>query len=223
MTAKTKPAKPSLDPTISRELAVVKKSTTSLPAKIVDEATYTRIEVVQKTTHALIKTIEAWYDKTLKPLNTAISQIRAEKKTVLAEPLVWEEAAEKLLADYYARKEEAAARERAKLQAKLDAEAEAARKKELAALRKNGDKAGASALAAAPVIAAQAEVANEAKIDGRSFRDDVEVVVLDIDLVPIEYVKRELRLAEIKAAYKTGVRDIPGLTLKAVKTLVNRG
>jgi hypothetical protein len=216
-------AKTSLDPAIERELSIVKSATTTLPARIIDEATYTRIQVVQKTTHALIKTIESWYDKTLKPLNTAISAIRAEKKAVLLEPLAWEDAAERLLADYYAKKEEAAQKERAALQRRLDAEAEAARKKELLALKRNGDKEGAQALALAPVVAAQAEVQNEAKLNDRSFRDDIEITILDLDAVPVEYVSRDIRIAVIKAAWKNGVRDIPGLSIRPVKTLVNRG
>jgi hypothetical protein len=211
-----------LDPSLVRDLTSTRKKLTDLPALIKSDDEQAKIGAHQKAVHLLIKSIEAWYEKSIRPIADALKALRDEKKLVLAEPIEWEESAEDLLSAYYAKKEIEASHERERLQRQLDKEAEAARKLEVKALRADGDKEAARELSLAPVIAPIAEVANTAALDGRSFRTDLDVTVLDIDLVPLEYVTRTLRLAEVKAAYKSGVRDIPGLLVKEIKTLVNR-
>lgn len=210
-----------LDPAISAQIVKVRKEATSLPAKIVSEEQFKSVGATQFVVHALIKSIDAWYARHIDPINTALKALRAEKKKVLDEPEAWNDRAERLLSAYNYEQEAKAARERIALQAKLDKEAEAARKKEVAALKKT-DKAAAAELASAPVIAPLAEVANRAQLDGKTFKDELEVALVDIDLVPNEYLKRELRINEVKAAWKNGVRDIPGVSVKEIKTLVNR-
>jgi hypothetical protein len=212
-----------LDPGIVKELGLIKKKASELPLIIKTDEEQARIGALQNAVHSLIKSIEAWYDRHTKPINDALKALRAEKKNLLAEPEDWNDKASHLLADYFYRKQEATEKERLALQRKLDAEAEAARKREIKALKTSGDKEGALALAAAPVVAPIAEVENTASLDGKSFRDDLDVTILDLAAVPLEYIKLELRLQAVKDAYKSGVRDIPGLILKPIKTLVNRG
>lgn len=212
-----------LDPSLVRDLTSTRKKLTDLPSIIKNDEEQARIGAHQKAVHTLIKSIEAWYEKSIRPIADALSALRDEKKLVLAEPLAWETEAKGLLSMYYSKKEIEATRERERLQKQLDKEAALSRKQEIALLRKDGDKEAAQALVNTPIIAPLAEVANSAALDGRSFRSDLDVTVLDIDLVPLEYVTRTLKLAEVKAAWKTGIRDIPGLALREIKTLVNRG
>lgn len=211
-----------LDPSLSRELVSLRKKTADLPAVITSDAEQERVGAMQSTVRDLVKSIESWYDRHLKPLNDALKSLRAEKKALLEEPESWLSRASRLLSDYYLKKEREAERERERLQRQLDKEAAAARRAEVSALRKSGDKDGAVALAEAPVVAPVAEVENTAALDGRSFRLDVEVVILDLAAVPDEYVERSLRLADVKRAWRSGVKEIPGLQLHEIRTLVNR-
>jgi hypothetical protein len=211
-----------LDPSLVKELGLIKKKASELPLVIKTDKEQACIGALQNAVHSLIKSIEAWYDRHTKPINDALKALRAEKKKLLQEPEDWNDKASHLLADYFYRKQEATEKKRLALQRKLDAEAEAARKREVKALKASGDKEGAQALAAAPVVAPIAEIQNSAALDGKSFRDDVEVTIIDINVVPDEYLKKELRLQVVKDAYKSGVRDIPGLVMKPIKTLVNR-
>lgn len=210
-----------LDPVISAQIVKVRKSVSDLPARIVSEEQFKSVGATQSVVHALMKSIEAWYARHIDPISDALKALRAEKKKILDEPSRWNDEAQHLLAAYNYEQEQKVERERVALQKKLDAEAEAARKKEVAALKKV-DKEAAAELASAPIIAPLAEVENHATLDGKSFKTDLEVVVLDIDLVPVEYVKRELRILEVKNAWKNGVRDIPGVSVKEIRVLVNR-
>lgn len=210
------------DPEITKSLGLVKKKNAELPAVITTEEEYTRIAAIQKVTHDLILSIKAWYKKHKDPIAKALDALRAEEKTLLQEPAEWEKKAGSLMGDWFFKKEAEAQKERDRLQKKLDAEAAAQRKKEIAALKKSGDKEAASVLADAPILAPEAEVKNEAALDGRNFRDDVEVSLVDIDLVPVEYLRRELNVSACKKAWNNGVTTIPGVSLKPVKNLVNR-
>jgi hypothetical protein len=212
-----------LDPDLVRDLALTRKKSAELPAKITTDEEQARIGSYQKTVHDLIKSIEAWYKRHTDPISKALTALREEKKALLAEPTEWNDQAERLLATYYVKREEAARIERDRLQRQLDREAEAARKQEVKALKSSGDKEAARELSLAPVIAPVAEVANTAALDGRSFRDELEITAVDLDLVPNEYLRRELNVAAIKSAYKNGIRDIPGVQIREIKTLVNRG
>jgi hypothetical protein len=218
-----KPCVPTnLDPDLVRDLALTRKKSAELPAKITTDEEQARIGSYQKTVHDLIKSIEAWYKRHIDPISKALTALREEKKALLAEPTEWNDQAERLLAAYYAKREEAARIERDRLQRQLDREAEAARKQEIRALKADGDKEAARELSLAPVIAPVAEVANTAALGGRTFRDELDVALVDIDLVPVEYLRRELNISAIKTAWKDGVRDIPGVSVREIKTLVNR-
>lgn len=211
---------PNLNPALKTEIALLEKKTASLPKAIKTEEEFKFIGSLQKRAFSLIKSIEAWYDKKIDPLNKVVKDLRGEKKALLEKPNVWNDEAEDLLASYRLHLEEEAEKERLRLQKKLDAEAAAARKLDVKALKASGDKEAALALMEAPIIAPVAEVA-VVGLQDKSFRDDVEVTLLDINAVPDEYVKKELRLADVKAAWKNGITEIPGLLLKKKKILVN--
>jgi len=219
--AKTSEKIKNLDPEIGREIIGIRKKTIDLPAVIEDEKTKAVVAAHQGLIYKLIRNIESWYDGKIKPLNAVIKDLRDEKKSVLEEPSEWNDEAQKLLSDYFQKKEAEAEKERIKLQKKLDADAASARKKEVSALKKDGDKEVARELANTPIIAPIAEVKNVAEIEGKSFRDDWEVIECDLNLVPEEYIKKTLKLREVKEALKNGVRDIPGLSCKPIKTFVN--
>ena len=222
MNAKVQVVSQKIDPTIAKEIVQVKRKTQDLPTRITSAAEFASVGATQNVVHALIKSIEAWYARHIDPINDTLKALRAEKKKILSEPEEWNDRAERLLSAYNLEQEEKAEKERIALQKKLDAEALAARKKEIAALKKT-DKNAALELASAPVIAPLAEVQNAATLDGKTFKDELEVLLLDIDLVPVEYLKRELKINAVKAAYKNGVRDIPGVKVSEIKTLVNGG
>lgn len=211
---------PNLNPALKTEIALLEKKTASLPKGIKTEEEFKFIGSLQKRAFSLIKSIEAWYDKKIDPLNKVVKDLRGEKKALLEKPNLWNDEAEDLLASYRLHLEEEAEKERLRLQKKLDAEAAAARKLDVKALKASGDKEAALALMEAPIIAPVAEVA-VVGLQDKSFRDDVEVTLLDINAVPDEYVKKELRLADVKAAWKNGITEIPGLLLKKKKILVN--
>lgn len=217
---KTNDKFPNLNPALKTEIALLEKKTASLPKGIKTEEEFKFIGSLQKRAFSLIKSIEAWYDKKIDPLNKVVKDLRGEKKALLEKPNLWNDEAEDLLASYRLHLEEEAEKERLRLQKKLDAEAAAARKLDVKALKASGDKEAALALMEAPIIAPVAEVA-VAGLQDKSFRDDVEVTLLDINAVPDEYVKKELRLADVKAAWKNGITEIPGLLLKKKKILVN--
>ena len=105
-----------------------------------------------------------------------------------------------------------------------DDAAKAERKAEIDALKADGDKASARALASVPVVAQEVEVVSKAVVEGLSFRVDVEVEVLDINLVPDEYVNKTLRLADVKALWKEDNKiKVPGLKFNETRTQVRKG
>lgn len=103
-------------------------------------------------------------------------------------------------------------------QAALQAAAEAAHKQEMKDARAAGDKDLLKELRAEEVYVP--EVINKAKRASVDFRDDVEITCVDLDLVPVEYLRREVNVSAVKKAYKEGTREIPGLVLTAKKTTV---
>ena len=207
-----------IDPALTKELAVVSGLLAKLPKKITSDKEYAFVEEANKQANAFVKKVKAAKDKIEKPLKEAVKALKAEYEPLLVPAEAILDATKPLIAAWAFAKEQEAEKERARKQKELDDAAKAERKAEVAALRESGDKASARILASAPIVAQEAVVESKAARDDLSFRKDVEVEIVDIDLVPPLYVNKSLRLADVKAAWKLDNSiKIPGLKLRETR------
>jgi len=121
------------------------------------------------------------------------------------DPLVEEEGRCKTMQRTDFQEQQAAAEEkRRKLQAEADAKAEAERKKEVAALKKSGQKEEAKALAAAPVAAAPVVVENKAQAAaeaaGLTYRFQKHMEVRDELIIDRQYLQPNLSAIQAAGA-----------------------
>lgn len=207
-----------IDPALTKELTAVSGLLAKLPKKIASDKEYAFVEEANKQANAFVKKVKAAKDKIEKPLKEAIKALKAEYEPLLVPAEAILDATKPLIAAWALAKEQEAEKERARKQKELDDAAKAERKAEVAALRESGDKASARILASAPIVAQEAVVESKAARDDLSFRKDVEVDIVDIDLVPPLYVNKSLRLADVKAAWKLDNSiKIPGLALRETR------
>jgi hypothetical protein len=213
-----------IDPALSKDLVIVNDALAKLPKKIATDKDYALVESANAIAVAFKKKVEAFFQKAETPLKDALKALKAEREA-LTDPADEVIAATKpLISSWALAKELEAEKERKRLQKIADDAAKADRKAEIEALKADGDKASARALASVPVVAQEVEVVSKAVVDGLSFRVDVEVEVLGINLVPDEYVNKTLRLADVKAAWKADAKiKIPGLRLSETRTQVRKG
>ena len=213
-----------LDPALSKELTVVNAALSKLPKKIENDKSYAFVEEANGLAYAFKKKVEAFFKKAETPLKDALKALKTEREALTdpADEII--NATKPLIASWALAKELEAEKERKRLQKIADDAAKAERKAEIDALKADGDKASARALASVPVVAQEVEVVSKAVVEGLSFRVDVEVEVLDINLVPDEYVNKTLRLADVKALWKEDNKiKVPGLKFNETRTQVRKG
>jgi hypothetical protein len=213
-----------LDPDLSKDLVLVNSTLSTLPKKVTTDKEYTLVESANDLAVSFKKKVEAFFKKAETPLKDALKALKNEREALTdpADEVI--NATEPLIASWALVKELEAEKEQRRLQKIADDQAKAERKAEIDALKADGDKASARALASVPVVAEEVEVVSKAVKDGLSFRVDVEVGVLDINLVPDEYINKSLRLADVKAAWKEDNKiKISGLKLSETRTLVHKG
>lgn len=212
-----------IDPALTKDLALVNAALAKLPKKVTSDKEYSFVDQANKTANSFIKAVKAAKDKVEKPLKEALKALKAEYEPLLepAERILL--ATKPLISQWAFLKEQEAEKERVKKQRELEAQLKAEKKEAISELRENGDKAAARALASSQLIVPEVVVENKALRDDLSFRVDVDVEIIDIDLVPNEYVKKELRLADVKALWKADhTIKIDGLKFDETRTSVRR-
>ena len=201
---------------LSTELATVNKIVAKLPLVITSDKEFETVKAVNEKVRSYSKAVDDFFKKAEVPLKEAIKKLKAEKDPYVKAADEILSKTRKLIEEWGMKKAKEAEEERKR----LEREAKEIRKEEIKNLKESGNKVAAKALAATEVFVPA--VADTCFGDGISFRNDVEVEIIDIDLVPSAYVTKELRLADVKRAYKEDNNiKIPGLKITPKKTLVN--
>jgi hypothetical protein len=221
----TKVKSTELPPQIIQNIAKMKKRvTTELPSKIKTQGEYETLVEVQGQANSLIKEITKWFDEIIKPIKASAKALDEQKKKTLFEPEAWNRQAKDLLEGWFIIQEKKRLEAEEALREKLEEEAEALRKIEVKALKKEGLTESAALLKEAPLQIPKVALENTAKVDGVSFRTDYEIEVTDLSKVPEEYIIRSVDMTKVRAfARETkGESQVPGLSIKAIKTMVRR-
>jgi hypothetical protein len=215
--------KPSMtiDPALKKELITVNATLAKLPKRVTTDKEYAYVETANKLASAFIKQVKAAKDKVEKPLKEAIAALKATYQPLLDPAEAILAATKPLISAWAFEKEKEAERVAEAERKRLLTEAKQEKKAAIEELRESGNKSEARALAAVPVIVPEVIVENKAICDDLSFRVDVIVEVVDINLVPDEYVNKTLRLADVKSAWKLDHSlRVPGLKLSETRTSV---
>lgn len=152
------------------------------------------------------KDLQAEIRRVFKPMKEAThaahQQVCDQETEQLADLMAEERKIKTMQNEDFREQERVAEEKRRKLQAEADAKAEAERKKEVAALKKSGQKEEAAALAEAPVQAAPVQVENKAQAtaaaSGLTFRIQKHMEIVDESLLERKYL--QVNTAAIQAA-----------------------
>ena len=104
----------------------------------------------------------------------------------------------------------------AECEAKAQEKAEEERKAQIKEAKADGNRVLVAELRQAPI-----EAENAAERDAVDFARDVEIEIVDLEAVPRQWLRCELRVAEVKKAFLSGeAKEIPGLRLSEKKRTI---
>jgi len=179
------------------------------------------IKIVQEIAKAT-KQVKDWFAPIKKKAHEAWKEICNREKEILDKLQERRDAIQKEIISF----EEAETRRLEQERARLQAEAEARAKAEREALLKKAEQAKreetkmAYLAQAEAVITPVVSVAEPPKVKGASFREVWYARVVDVNLLPREYMKPDEQLLNSIARAKKGQIQIPGVEFYCEKTLV---